>query len=48
MADSLGLSGDPAKAQTTDALDEWLDTTLKQAYGRVDLDRDEDGDISEL
>jgi hypothetical protein len=41
----LGLSDDHAEAPSTEDLDAWLESALKEAFGLFEIERDEDGDI---
>ena len=45
VAGTLGLGNEPADNPPAEDVNEWLDATLKEAYGLTEIPRDEDGDI---
>jgi hypothetical protein len=45
VAGTLGLGSDPGDGRPAEDVSEWLDMTLKEAYGLAEIPRDDDGDI---
>ncbi|MGV0731529.1 YbjN domain-containing protein [Mycolicibacter sinensis] len=45
VAGVLGLGGNSDSPKTKDDLDAWLKTTIEEAFGITDIQRDEDGDV---